>query len=378
MNILIVTPFDCDAIGGVSSTVLMLAKVFTASGHVVDILAPSPSNWMIDIPSDSGAVHGLYLRLPRTRTRRLRGLFTFCLMLPVTMLQLARLCKRKKIDAVIIQYPQPQFFYFGFLRRVSPWKLIASFQGSDAHRLNELSGLNRLCMAILLKAADHISAVASSLLAKVKVEYPAMKLPMCLIPNGATALPTPSASVNADIELPERFLFSAGHLIHRKGYDVLIKTMALVEKQGSVIDLVIAGDGEERQSLQQLVEKHNLSGKIHFVGWRNHEQMLDMMHRCLFFVLTSRAEGLPLVIVEAMMSGKTVLATGVDGVPDIVQDGNNGIVVDSEDAQSTADAIQRLVANDDFREQLERTALRSVQHRFSWSAIAEQYLELAK
>ena len=116
---------------------------------------------------------------------------------------------------------------------------------------------------------------------------------------------------------------------------------------------------------------------MHFVGWRDQAQMHDLMRRCRFFALTSRAEGLPLVIVEAMMNEKPVIATSVDGVPDIVDHEKTGLLTPPEDAEAVAEAIQRLASDEAWSDQLGRAAHKKAIQEFNWSAIAQRYLSLA-
>jgi glycosyltransferase involved in cell wall biosynthesis len=92
-------------------------------------------------------------------------------------------------------------------------------------------------------------------------------------------------------------------------------------------------------------------------------------------VLPSRAEGLPLVIAEAMACGKAVIATDVDGIPDILHHGRTGLLVRPEDAQSLADALIRLRDDVAWRRELGEAAKKWAMERFNWSNIADQYLQ---
>ncbi|HZN44973.1 MAG TPA: glycosyltransferase family 4 protein, partial [Nitrospiraceae bacterium] len=116
------------------------------------------------------------------------------------------------------------------------------------------------------------------------------------------------------------------------------------------------------------------SAHIRFLGDQSQEQVLQLMKHCLFFVLASRAEGLPLVIAEAMACEKAVIATNVDGVPDIVEHARTGLLVQPEDPQSLADALIKLHENAVWRQDLAKAAREWAIVQFSWESIADRYL----
>ncbi|MDQ3233321.1 MAG: glycosyltransferase family 4 protein, partial [Pseudobdellovibrionaceae bacterium] len=97
---------------------------------------------------------------------------------------------------------------------------------------------------------------------------------------------------------------------------------------------------------------------------------------CLLFVLASRAEGMPLVIAEAMACGKAVVATNVDGIPEILQDGATGILVPTEDPVSLALALIKLYSDTAFRGALAKQGKEWAFREYNWEAIANRYLGL--
>ena len=251
------------------------------------------------------------------------------------------------------------------------------YQGSDAHELHSWTALERYLLHVLLFASDSMIAVSRTLLNKVFQVFPDLRTKgACLIPNGAPLhLLDRSSDVVLPRGLPATFILTAGRLIPRKGIDVLIEALRLAREGGARIDVVIAGDGPERMNILQLAEQAGVHSQVHLIGTQSHEQVIELMKRCLFFVLASRAEGLPLVIAEAMACEKPVIATDIDGVPDIVDHGRTGLLVQPEDARSLADALIKLYGNVLWCHELGRAAKESAVERFSWSNIADQYLQ---
>ena len=98
------------------------------------------------------------------------------------------------------------------------------------------------------------------------------------------------------------------------------------------------------------------------------------MKSCLAFVLASRAEGMPLVIAEAMACGKAVIASDVDGVPEIVHDGTTGILVPAENSGALAEGLIRLYSDSTFRETLAKQGKEWACREYNWESIAHRYL----
>jgi starch synthase len=162
-------------------------------------------------------------------------------------------------------------------------------------------------------------------------------------------------------------------LVKQKGFDVLIKAFAKADIASH--DLLLAGEGSERQALEQLVESLNLKDRALFLGRADRPTAVSLFKGCSFFVLPSRHEPQGIVNLEAMAAGKAVIASRVGGVPEIVLDGETGILVAGEDDAELATALTRLGNNETLRQKLGDAGQRRSQE-FSWSAIADQYIDI--
>jgi glycosyltransferase involved in cell wall biosynthesis len=262
------------------------------------------------------------------------------------------------------------------LRWLNDWKLVVVYQGNDAHDLHQWKPIERRLVGRLLAAADCVIAVSRTLLEKVSQVFPGLRLNRsCLIPNGAPLdLLDKLKTAAVPSTLPMNYVLTAGHLIHRKGIDVLIEALRQVRQKGIGLEIVVAGDGPERSNLQELAARAGVSRHIRFLGNQSQEHVLQLMKHCLFFVLASRAEGLPLVIAEAMACGKAVIATNVDGIPEIVEHARTGLLVQPENPQSLADALIELHENAARRQDLANAAREGAIVQFSWESIADRYL----
>lgn len=376
MNILLVNPFNLASTGGVVTAVRMLCQEFTKKGHHVTLLIPGETNRIQLIGQVDGvSVYGAYLRVPIIRESLLRGLVSFCLFFPVTLIQLHRFMAEKRIQAVNIQYPWPWMFYFALLRSVCRWKLVVTLQGNDVHDLPIVSWDHRLIVKWLLKRADCVIGVSQSLLNKVKSIYPGLAFQTCVVPNGAPMSPNTGGKRDGAREgAPREYILTVGHIIHRKGMDLLIRALKVAQDSGNPLTLVIVGEGPEQINLTALAKELGVSERVHFAGNQPHEKALEFYRGCSFFVLASRAEGLPLVIVEAMVNKKAVVATKVDGIPEIVQDGVTGLLVEPEDPCSLAEALVKLSKDADLRETFAQRGRERALRNFTWDVISTRYL----
>lgn len=135
-------------------------------------------------------------------------------------------------------------------------------------------------------------------------------------------------------------LVCVGRLCEQKGQIVLLQAAQLLLKRGVHLELVLAGDGEMRRDIEELIRECGLGESVRITGWISGEQVLRELQAARALVLPSFAEGLPVVIMEAMALGRPVISTFVAGIPELVQAGENGWLVPAGDVEALADAMQ--------------------------------------
>ncbi|RPF47013.1 glycosyltransferase involved in cell wall biosynthesis [Thermodesulfitimonas autotrophica] len=163
-------------------------------------------------------------------------------------------------------------------------------------------------------------------------------------------------------------LITVGRLVPWKHVDSIIE--ALVELNGT--GLVVVGDGPEKQRLEALTQSLGLTKRVYFTGQRSKEETHALMAACNIFVLNSSYEGLPHVIVEAMQVGLPVIATAVGGTPEVVQDGETGLLIPPDDVQALQKALARLINNPDLRRMLIEKGRLLVQTKFNKEGMIDQ------
>jgi glycosyltransferase involved in cell wall biosynthesis len=134
-------------------------------------------------------------------------------------------------------------------------------------------------------------------------------------------------------------LVCVGRLCEQKGQLLLVEALQRVIARGQACELVLAGDGEMRAEIEALIERHRLQAHVRITGWIGSAQVRDEILAARALVLPSFAEGLPVVIMEAMALRRPVITTFVAGIPELVRDGSNGWLVPAGDVEALADAM---------------------------------------
>jgi len=149
----------------------------------------------------------------------------------------------------------------------------------------------------------------------------------------------------------KHFIFgSVGRLDPIKGTSYLIDAMALVVKYHPKTQLLLVGDGTQREKLQKQCAALGLLGSVKFTGFqKDPAPFIEIMD---VFVLASLNEGMGRVILEAMVYGKPIIATKVGGIPELVEDGKNGILVAARDADALSRAMIKLIEHRELREKM--------------------------
>jgi glycosyltransferase involved in cell wall biosynthesis len=165
------------------------------------------------------------------------------------------------------------------------------------------------------------------------------------------------------LEPSDRVILAVGRLHRQKGYDYLIRALATVKREIPTVKLLIAGEGEEKNNLKNLVKSLDLSKEVILAGLcREVEKLFNFTK---LFVLPSLWEGMPNAVLEAMAAAKPVVATRVGGVPELVIDGETGILVPPEDPESLARAIVKLLRHTAQANSMGNAGRERVQEHFS-------------
>jgi len=138
-------------------------------------------------------------------------------------------------------------------------------------------------------------------------------------------------------------LVSIGRFAEQKGQMILIEAMETLRQTHPDIHLTLVGDGEMRGALEQAIDQHGLQQAVTLTGWLTEDQVRDELAAAHALVMPSFAEGLPMVVMEAMASARPVIATYIAGIPELVLPGKTGWLVPAGDVSALVGAVQALV-----------------------------------
>ncbi|RME06219.1 MAG: glycosyltransferase family 1 protein, partial [Anaerolineae bacterium] len=169
-------------------------------------------------------------------------------------------------------------------------------------------------------------------------------------------------------------LLAVGRLVEQKGFRYLLAALPAVWRDFPRAHVLIAGEGHLRGELEAQVRSLELDSQVHFPGIRG--DVPDLLAAADVFVLPSLWEGLPIALLEAMGAGRPVVATRVEGVEDVLENGVNGLLVPPGDSAALAEAITRLLADADLRGVLGRRARQRVEQDFTIEKMCRAYEQL--
>src|SRR5215208_945759 len=169
-----------------------------------------------------------------------------------------------------------------------------------------------------------------------------------------------------------RVLF-VGRLAPQKGVSTLVAAAGLLEDPSA--RLLLVGDGPERKVLEKEAKRIGMGDRLHFVGFVAHERLPAVLVHADLLVLPSLYEELGTVLLEAMQAALPIVASNIGGIPDVIEDGVNGLLVPPGEPEALARAIDRLLADRDLARRLSEGAQERAKD-YDWEVLAERVLRV--
>ncbi len=154
----------------------------------------------------------------------------------------------------------------------------------------------------------------------------------------------------------------------------MLQAFATCAKQHPTISLVVVGDGPERSNLEKLARELGLGSRVHFLGYRS--DVNKILPQFDIFTLPSFGEGFGLVLLEAMVCSKPVVASDVMSIPEIVQQGQTGLLVPTQDVSALAEALDTLIADPELRDRFGKAGFQRVRTEFTIERMVRKTAEV--
>ena len=372
MNIAIFASAFYPHVGGVEELVRQLAHAYRAAGHTAIVVTNQwPPTLSAHEEYEGIPIYRLPMRLPEGNWKQR---IKYSLTQSGTVRQMLTILRHHAIDLLHVQCVSVNGYYALLAKQALSLPLVVTAQGErtiDAGKIYERSWYINQVLRHLLTQAGAITACSRDTLADIETFY---RQPFgsrgSVVYNGIR-LEDFAAGVPYAHKRP--YVLGIGRLVPQKGFDILIDAFA--QSPPETHDLLLAGEGRERDALQAQIEKYNLQSRIFLMGRADRPKAVAFFKGCDFFVLPSRQEPFGIVNLEAMAAGKAIIASRIGGVPEIVQDEENGLLVPAEDAAALAQALNRLASDPQMRQRLAQNGQSRIA-KFTWAAIANHYLAI--
>ncbi|MDP9173943.1 MAG: glycosyltransferase family 4 protein [Planctomycetota bacterium] len=374
MNVAIFASDFYPSVGGVQEVVRQTAHALHDAGDRAMVLTNLyPKNLPASDEYEGIPVRRHVFRVPERNFKQMAGAL---LVGPWTLRRICAQLWKHRTDLIHVHCCSSNAYYAVRAKKRLGLPLVLTMHGElsmDATRLFERSEFARRNYRETIEAADAITACSDYALQEAerfssqpfaersKVVYSGVR-----VDDFRDARP---------YQHPRPYIFAIGRLAWQKGFDVLLAAFAEVLKTDSSHDLIIAGDGPDQQKLADLARDLGIVQHVKFFGRATREATVGLFTGCSVFVLPSRHEAMGIVSLEAMAARKPVVASRVGGVPEVVVDGETGILVEPDSVTGFAAAIISLLGDPQRRQSMGMAGL-SRARVFDWCRINQQFRDI--
>lgn len=292
-----------------------------------------------------------------------------------------RVCKTHNIDVLQVNWVLPNGPIAYIVSKLLKIPYMLSLHGSDIYVARKNVIFTKIGSAIIREASS-ITACSTEL------KDAAIKLgagdKVNLLPWGANPDDFSPASYSNDLrkkylgDSEGSLVLAVGRLVYKKGFDVLISAWNIIVNKFPDAKLIIGGEGPLQPQLERQAKELGIDSSVIFIGRIDWRDMPKYLASADIFVLPSikdkfgNMDGLPTVLLEAMSSGTACVASDIGGVPLVIRNWENGVLVCSNDVGALANAINRLLVDRRLRTSIGSMARDSIVNNFTWLNIARK------
>jgi len=295
------------------------------------------------------------------------------------------LTRRYRFDLIQANWLLPNGLPAAIAARLTGLPLVVSLHGSDVF-LAEKGWIFKKSAQIALDAADWITASSDDLKERaLKIgggKECATTIPYGVDPAAFHPNERMREEVRSELKLGENdiLVFAIGRLVAKKGFEYLIKAAPMVIAEVPNIRFLIAGSGDLEENLKKLTSECEVADYFLFPGKLPRERVPAFMNAADIIAVPSihdaegNVDGLPNVVMEALSSKKAVVASEIGGIPSVISNEENGILIPEKDEKALAQAIIKLARSPKLRRKLAEEARKRIERKHTWDKVGEQYL----
>lgn len=311
-------------------------------------------------------------------------IFALPFLLLMGVWRLRTLLKNEKVDMIQAHWAIPNTLValLGRFLSGSKAKVFTSFPGSDVTVLRSLGLLGKIIGKVIGKS-DYLSCNSHDLRDElVSIGLPEKKIDLVIYGVDHKKINFDASereSVRTKLGLSEKnlVLLLIGRFVPKKGFSLALNALPSLLAKDANIKLLIVGSGPLKTDYEEIINKHNLSDSVIFVGSIPTNELVGYYSACDIFLMPSQrlpADGLNVVVPEAMACARPIVATNVGGNELVIFHGQNGYLHDEKDHLSLARHVLAMAQNNELMISMGASSRELIENRFNWDAIADYYL----
>ena len=287
--------------------------------------------------------------------------------------KLIRLVRRYNIGILHSHWLLPQGLSGAITKKIFNIRHVLTIHGGDLFVLSRLP-LSKLLIKFIIKNTDHVTCInkeiKNNLISIIGKRY---EDKLSIIPMGVNI-----KDYKNNFRFNKNILF-LGRLADKKGVEYLLEAIKLLKNKE--VKVLIAGDGPLRKKLEEFVKLNKIHDQVKFLGYVTGKEKINLIKSCGIFIIPSIVtsygdrEGLPVSLLEAMAASKTIIATNVGGIKEIIKNNYNGLLIKQKSPEDIVNAINKLFKNKNLAKRLGINARKTVLD-YDWKIIGEKYYKI--
>jgi glycogen(starch) synthase len=278
---------------------------------------------------------------------------------------LAELTRRFEPDIVHVFHSGPGVFFQLKTAHVHPAPMVFTLHQTYVDSLVDDASVR----GRLMRSADWVIACSQSVLDHTRAQLPEITPRSSVLWNSLAMPPIEPTSLPFDPPM----ILCLGRVLHQKGFDIALSAFATLAGEFPRARLVVAGDGEAREALERQAAALGVERAVDMMGWVAPDDVPALINRCTIVAMPSRIEPFGLVALQAAQMARPIIASRVDGLPEVVAHGDSGLLVEPEDIEGVAAAMRVLLSDPARATAMGEAARRRAEEVFGWDAHVAAY-----
>jgi glycosyltransferase involved in cell wall biosynthesis len=372
MNILFTSLTYYPHKGGAEACIEDLARAYVERGHQVTVVTSRQPPSLVGRENQDGVAIIRLKYPPQTISGLKDALLVFARGL-FSLLGILQVIRSQQIDVVCLGLVGIDSFLVLLLSYIFDFKLIVYIHGGEIRSYVKVSRLIRWTLKGCLRRCFATIAVSEELKNETIAFAPEVKDKIFVIANGVDLEAIEKAKV---YQHPRKYVLYVGRLHPVKGLDTLVQAFQRISEQAPELDLLIAGEGPLELDLKNQVAEFALTDRIIFLGAQERTAIYTLLKACEFLVLPSHAEGCPVVLLEALATGKMTIGSRAKGIASLIQPGENGALFDPGQVAELSNLMLRYHRDAASRTRLEQQIKTAGAERYDIQRLCEEHLDL--